>query len=94
MITKWIVLDGEEHTLYMPYGTGTTRSHGCDGINNGYIDLEAQPERIDEIHELRKYPELRRSVEIVMAGDTFRSIRSDACPDQHKERNFKHLGVV
>lgn len=81
MLAQFIV-QGEDQTLHVPYGTGNS-GHGSDGRNNGFINLHTNPERMDEIHELRGYPELRECLETMLKASVFRSLRADTVMDEH-----------
>lgn len=59
----------------IPYPANTSDSRE----NNGYIDLKKEPHRIEQIHELDGWPELRDFVaQLNTPRGFFRTLRTDA----------------
>lgn len=86
MISSFEIL-GSEHELPIPYDPDKGDSSG----NNGFIDLVAHPERIDEIHELDGYPELKRLVKFLNSeASKFVSLRVDTIDDYFKNPPFSN----
>lgn len=78
-----------DQLLGMPYG----RKEFLDGrVNNGFVDLRETPGRIDEITEVREFPELRQLL-LDLVESHFMSWRVDAGMDgdeSHKRKGFAH----
>lgn len=77
----------EKDRLWMPYGRG----HGVSSINNGYINLTAQPERISEVSEVKGFPELKNLLLKLLPIDRhLTTLRCDSGIDAYKLTPFKN----
>jgi hypothetical protein len=86
-----IRISPEEHTVTLPYGTGSATG----GRNNGFIDLLTQPERINELHELEGVPELRKLIEELNSPKSeFFTCRMDSGRNWYKDPKYPTEGSV
>lgn len=77
----------EDQTLHMPYRGGP----GSHSPAIGWIDLVAQPHRLDELPELEGFPELRELlVFLISPASHFAPLRIDSCLNVYQQPGFAH----
>lgn len=80
-----ILIAPKEQTVTLPYGTESASG----GRNNGFINLLTQPERINELHELKGVPELRNLIEELNSPKSeFFTCRTDSGQYWYKDPKY------
>src|SRR5687767_1549837 len=80
-------ISDESQLLKMPYGA----NEGSISPNIGFINLKTQPERIDEIHELEGFPELKELLLLLNKPDTvFATLRINTGKNIHKFEGYSN----
>jgi len=94
MQMQWLKNEGlNEYSVSIPYPPSDEGGR----TNVGYFDLKLHPELIEQVHELRRYPEFKKLVSQINRPDSiFRSVRLDVRTEVKGEgaRKYLHASYV
>lgn len=86
--------DSDFQVLGIPYCEGV--GYGAGYRNIGFIDLLNEPDRIDEIPEIRRYAKLRELIKHLNSKSEsgFLTLRTDSGIDFFPEAGFEHTAFI